>query len=104
MVIIGRWARSLEAAGLAGRLVGQCDRLEIADFRLRAVAVADSGEPFAGVELLRRHLAFPRIDAAGDLAAAGADKLFAEKAGNFEKVWGDLGEVRAAFFEADGGR
>src|ERR1700681_3538662 len=97
-------SRSIEAARLSARLVGQRDGLEIGDLRLRAVTGADSGEPFSRIEPLGRLLAFPHIDAARDLAAAGADELFAQKARNFEEIRRDLREVGAALLEADGRR
>src|SRR5713226_978031 len=96
-------SRSIEAARLSARLVGQRDGLEIGDLRLRAVTGADSGEPFSRIEPLGRLLAFPHIDAARDLAAAGADELFAQKARNFEETRRDLREVGAALLEDDGG-
>src|SRR5882672_8122614 len=97
-------SRSIEAARLSARLVGQRDGLEIGDLRLRAVTGADSGEPFSRIEPLGRLLALPHIDAARDLAAAGANELLAQKAGNGEKVRRDSGEVGPAFLEADGRR
>src|SRR5260370_42591969 len=97
-------SRSIEAARLSARLVGQRDGREIGDLRLRAARVGDSGEPFSRIEPLGRLLAFPHIDAARGLAAAGADELFAQKARNFEEIRRDLREVGAALLEADGRR
>src|SRR5713226_7805457 len=97
-------SRSIEAARLSARLVGQRDGLEIGNLRLRAVTGADSGEPFSRIEPLGRLLAFPHIDAARDLAAAGADELLAQKARNFEEIRRDLREVGAALLQADGRR
>src|SRR5262249_17541027 len=93
-----------EAARRAARLVGQGDSLEIADPRLAAVAGADAGEPLAGIEALGGLLALPHIDAARDLAAAGADELLAQEARNLEEIRGDVGEVGAALLEAVGRR
>src|SRR5260370_22899173 len=94
-------SRSIEAARLSARLVGQRDGLEIGDLRLRAVTGADSGEPLSRIEPLGRLLALPHIDAARDLAGAGPNELLAQKAGNGEKVRRDSGEVGPAFLEPD---
>src|SRR5437868_5483725 len=89
---------------MATRLVRERNGFEVGDPRLRAVAGADSVEPLAGIEALRRFLRLPLVDTAGDRAVMRADELLAEKPRNREEVGGDLGKVRTALFEADGGR
>ena len=71
---------------MATRLVSQRNGLKITDFWLRAVAGADSGEPFAGIKAFGRLLAFPHINAARYLAVASADELFPQKSRNFEEI------------------
>src|ERR1700677_1587548 len=94
-------AMVLDRAGLAARLVGECDGFEILYPGIVAVTGANPVAPRTAVERLGRSLAFPHIDAAGDVALFPADELLADEAWGLEEIGRDPGEVFAALLEPD---
>src|SRR5580692_11374653 len=93
--------RLSDRAGLAGGLVGERDGFEILDPGIVAITRADAFAPGAGVERFSGGLAFPHVDAAGDVALFPADELLAKEAGGFQEIGRDFGEMFAAFLEPD---
>src|ERR1700678_974793 len=89
-------AMELDRAGLAARLVGECDGFEILNPGIVAVTGANPVAPRTAVERLGRRLAFPHVDAASDVALFPADELLADDPGGLEKIGRDPGEMLAA--------
>src|SRR5258707_4169129 len=91
----------LDSPGLAGRLVGQRDRLKILYLRVVVVTRANAVPPGAGVEGFGVGLGFPHIHATGDAAFFPADKLLPDEAFCLQEIGSDLGKMFAAFLKTN---
>src|ERR1039458_7241985 len=70
-----------DRSGFARCLVGERDRFEILDPWIVAVTRANPVAPGAAVEGVSGGLAFPHINATGDVAFFPADELLSDEAG-----------------------
>src|SRR5258708_13882883 len=87
----------LDSPGLAGRLVGQRDRLKILYVRVVAVTRATAVPPRAGVEGSGVGLGFPHIHATGYAAFFPPLKLLPAEAFCLQEIGTDLGTMLPAF-------
>src|SRR5450755_1714168 len=89
-VISAQAVVDLDRSGFARCLVGERDGFEILDPWIVAVTRANPVAPGAAVEGVSGGLAFPHINATGDVAFFPADELLADEAGGFQEIRRDL--------------